>query len=97
VVLASALGDGTAPEDAPEKAPEKALRRYERVRAARTRTIAQLARRNAKVGSISNAVGCWMRDQMIRRIPESVILKSLIAVGRPPTEPPTTNHQPPTE
>jgi 2-polyprenyl-6-methoxyphenol hydroxylase-like FAD-dependent oxidoreductase len=93
VALASALGDGTAPEEA----PEKALRRYERVHAARTRTIVQLARRNATVGSISNAVGCWMRDQMIRRIPESVVLKSLIAVGRPPTERPTTNHQPSTE
>jgi len=77
VALARALGDTTAPDEA--------LRDYARVRAARTRVIVQLARRNATMGAISNPVGCWMRDQMIRRIPQSVILKSLIAVGRPPT------------
>jgi 2-polyprenyl-6-methoxyphenol hydroxylase-like FAD-dependent oxidoreductase len=65
-------------------APDEALRRYERVRAARTRAIVQLARRNARMGSIKSAAGCWMRDLVIRLIPESVILKSLVALGRPP-------------
>ena len=60
------------------------LRRYERVRAARTRTIVALARRNARMGSISSAAGCWMRDQVIRFVPQSVILKSLVALGKPP-------------
>jgi 2-polyprenyl-6-methoxyphenol hydroxylase-like FAD-dependent oxidoreductase len=64
---------------------DEALRRYERVRARRTRSVVQLARRNARMGSITSAAGCWMRDQVIRHIPESVILKSLVALGRPPT------------
>jgi 2-polyprenyl-6-methoxyphenol hydroxylase-like FAD-dependent oxidoreductase len=66
-------------------APDESLRRYERVRAARTRAVVQLARRNARMGSIKSAVGCWMRDLVIQLIPESVILKSLVALGRPPT------------
>jgi 2-polyprenyl-6-methoxyphenol hydroxylase-like FAD-dependent oxidoreductase len=46
--------------------------------------LAEVARRNARVGSIKSAAGCWMRDMVIRLIPESVILKSLVALGRPP-------------
>ena len=63
---------------------EAALRHYERVRAARTRAIVDLARRNARIGSIDSAAGCWLRDQVIRYVPESVILKSLVALGRAP-------------
>ena len=43
-----------------------------------------LAKRNARMGSIDNAVGCWMRDQVIRLIPQAVVLKSLVALGKPP-------------
>jgi 2-polyprenyl-6-methoxyphenol hydroxylase-like FAD-dependent oxidoreductase len=50
-----------------------ALRRYEQVRAARTRAIVMLARRNARMGSIRSAAGCWVRDQIIRFVPQSVI------------------------
>jgi 2-polyprenyl-6-methoxyphenol hydroxylase-like FAD-dependent oxidoreductase len=63
---------------------EAALRRYERGRIPRTRVVVALARRNARMGSIDNAAGCWMRDQIIRFIPQGVILKSLVALGKPP-------------
>lgn len=76
VTLAAALRKHPAPEDA--------LRAYERVRATRTRAVVQLARRNATMGSIENPVACWLRDQVIRFMPQSVILKSLVALARPP-------------
>jgi len=76
VTLGHVLRD-TTPADA-------ALRRYERARAARTRAVVQLAKRNARMGSIKSAAGCWMRDLVIRLVPASVILKSLVAFGRPP-------------
>jgi 2-polyprenyl-6-methoxyphenol hydroxylase-like FAD-dependent oxidoreductase len=60
-----------------------ALRRYEAVRSSRTRTISDIARRNARMGSLTNAFGCWLRDQAIRFIPQSVILKSLVDLGTP--------------
>jgi 2-polyprenyl-6-methoxyphenol hydroxylase-like FAD-dependent oxidoreductase len=61
-----------------------ALRRYEHVRAERTRSIVAIARRNARVGSIKSPVACWLRDQAIRMMPQAVILRSLVAVGKPP-------------
>jgi len=67
-----------------QSAIEAALRRYERVRIPRTRAVVALAKRNARMGSIDNAVGCWMRDQVIRFIPQAVVLKSLVALGKPP-------------
>lgn len=76
VTLGHVLRD-TTPADA-------ALRRYERARAGRTRSIVQLAKRNARIGSIKSAAGCWMRDLVIRLVPESVILKSLVALASPP-------------
>ena len=66
-------------------APDEALRRYERVRAVRTRAIVQLARRNARMGSVTSAAGCRMRDLAIQLIPQWAILKSLVALGRPPS------------
>ena len=63
---------------------EPALRHYERVRIPRTRAVVTLARRNARMGSIENAAGCWIRDQVIRFVPQAVILKSLVALGKPP-------------
>jgi 2-polyprenyl-6-methoxyphenol hydroxylase-like FAD-dependent oxidoreductase len=61
-----------------------ALRRYERVRAARTREIAGVARRNARMGSIENPVARAARDAAIRFIPESLLLKQYVAFGMPP-------------
>ena len=62
---------------------EAGLRWYERLRAARTRRVVELASRNARMGSISSAGACWLRDQVIRFIPQSFILKSLVAFGKP--------------
>ena len=79
VVLGASLGGIEDPSGI-----EAALRRYERLRIPCTRAVVTLARRNARMGSIDNAVGCWMRDQIIRFIPQAVILKSLVALGKPP-------------
>ena len=82
MALGAVLRDAADPP-----AIDTALRLYERVRAGRTRTIVELAHRNARVGSISGAAGCWLRDQVIRFVPQSVILKSLVALGKPPAIP----------
>ena len=60
-----------------------ALRSYERVRAARTSEVVKLARRNARMGSLNSAFGCWLRETAIRLIPERVILRRLVALGKP--------------
>jgi 2-polyprenyl-6-methoxyphenol hydroxylase-like FAD-dependent oxidoreductase len=64
--------------------PQPALRRYERLRAPRTKAIVELARRNARMGSIENPVGCWLRDRVIQLVPKRLILKQLVAMGRAP-------------
>jgi 2-polyprenyl-6-methoxyphenol hydroxylase-like FAD-dependent oxidoreductase len=79
VVLAFVLRDTQVDADI-----EPALRRYERLRMPRTRAVVALARRNARMGSIDSTVGCWVRDQIIRFVPRTVIVKSLVALGRPP-------------
>jgi 2-polyprenyl-6-methoxyphenol hydroxylase-like FAD-dependent oxidoreductase len=79
VILARALRDG-APVEA-------ALRRYEAARVPRTRAIVALAHRNARMSSIRSAAGCWLRDTVVRLVPERVLLESSIAIGRPPIAP----------
>jgi hypothetical protein len=37
------------------------------------------------MGAVSSAAGCWMRDLVIRLVPQSLILKSLVAFGPPPS------------
>ena len=64
-----------------------ALRRYEQQRAPRTRAIVGIARRNARMGSIENPLGIWLRDTAIRLVPQSIILRSLITLARPPRNP----------
>ena len=84
--LEDAVALGAVLRDAADQvAVDAALRRYERVRAARTRKVVEVASRNARMGSVGSAPLCWMRDQMIRSIPQSFILKSLVAFGRPDT------------
>jgi 2-polyprenyl-6-methoxyphenol hydroxylase-like FAD-dependent oxidoreductase len=61
-----------------------ALRRYEQVRSARTRSIMRIARRNARMASIENPVGCWLRDRAIQLIPDRVILRTLVEMGKAP-------------
>lgn len=63
---------------------EPALRRYEQARIPRTRAISQLARRNARMGSLGNPLSCWLRDLAVQSIPERVLLRSLIDLGKPP-------------
>jgi 2-polyprenyl-6-methoxyphenol hydroxylase-like FAD-dependent oxidoreductase len=63
---------------------ETALRRYEELRFERTRTVVLTARRNARVASVQSAVGCWLRDTVLRFIPSSIIAKSYIAFGTMP-------------
>jgi 2-polyprenyl-6-methoxyphenol hydroxylase-like FAD-dependent oxidoreductase len=83
--LEDAVVLGASLRDARDHASiEAALRRYEHVRIPRTRMVVALARRNARMGSIDNAVGCWTRDQIIRFIPQAVILKSFVALGKAP-------------
>jgi 2-polyprenyl-6-methoxyphenol hydroxylase-like FAD-dependent oxidoreductase len=83
--LEDAVVLGSSLRGIPDQSPiEAALRRYEHLRIPRTRAVVALARRNARMGSIDNAFGCWMRDQIIRFIPQAVILKSLVALGKPP-------------
>jgi 2-polyprenyl-6-methoxyphenol hydroxylase-like FAD-dependent oxidoreductase len=59
------------------------LRDYERVRRARTMTVAAVARRNARMGSVDGALSCSARDLVLRLIPQRVILKALVAMGKP--------------
>ena len=98
VALARALGP---PEGGPYdhevgrgSSIESALRRYETVRSARTKAIVQVARRNARLGSVRSAVGCWLRDQAIRLVPESQLLKAYVAFGMPPGVETSSNPKP---
>jgi len=63
---------------------ERALRRYEHVRARRTRGIVHLARRNARIGAIRNGVGQKMRDLLIQAVPASVFTRAYVEFGNPP-------------
>jgi 2-polyprenyl-6-methoxyphenol hydroxylase-like FAD-dependent oxidoreductase len=76
VALGRALRDGSPVEEG--------LRRYERVRSARTRAVVKLARRNARIGSMRHAAACWMRDNTMRIVPRWLIFKSMVALGKPP-------------
>jgi 2-polyprenyl-6-methoxyphenol hydroxylase-like FAD-dependent oxidoreductase len=86
---AQALEDAVALGRALDGAPggdalEGALRAYERKRAARTAAIVRVARRNASMGALKGRVTTWLRDVVIQRVPDRVILRSLVDMGRPP-------------
>lgn len=81
VAIARVLG---GPQGGPSV--EAALRRYEAVRSARTSAIVSVARRNARVGAVRSRIGCWLRDQAIRMVPESRLLKAYVAFGMPPLD-----------
>jgi 2-polyprenyl-6-methoxyphenol hydroxylase-like FAD-dependent oxidoreductase len=83
--LEDAIALGAVLRDASTRdAIAAALRHYERVRAERTRSIVAIARRNARVGSMTRPAVCWLRDQAIRMMPQAMILRSLVAFGKPP-------------
>ena len=48
--------------------------------------VVRLARRNARFGSLQSRPACWLRDLMVRLVPEAVLLRSLIALGLPQDE-----------
>jgi 2-polyprenyl-6-methoxyphenol hydroxylase-like FAD-dependent oxidoreductase len=82
---AQALEDAVAMGRALEGAAdvERALRHYEQVRAERTRAIVHMARRNARMASISNSFVRQLRDLAIRAVPASVFTKAYIQFGDP--------------
>ena len=82
--LEDAVALGRALGDAPDVVG--ALRRYEQQRAPRSRAIARIARRNARMGSLDHPIGVWLRDAAIRVVPQSLILRSLIMLARPARE-----------
>ncbi len=67
----------------PGRPVEAALRAYERRRTRRTRDIVRLARRNARAGAIASPIGTAVRDLVIRAIPETVLLRTLVSLNRP--------------
>jgi 2-polyprenyl-6-methoxyphenol hydroxylase-like FAD-dependent oxidoreductase len=81
VALGRALTGG-APDAA---ALGATLRGYELKRSARTAAIVRLARRNATMGALKGRVSTWLRDTAIQRMPDRVILKSLVDMGRDPS------------
>lgn len=83
---AQALEDAAVLGHALRAAPSivAGLRRYEQARIPRTRGVVELSRRNARMSSLSSPLARWLRDTTIRLLPERVILKSLIDLGKPP-------------
>jgi 2-polyprenyl-6-methoxyphenol hydroxylase-like FAD-dependent oxidoreductase len=65
---------------------EAALRRYELLRKARTQAVTEIAHRNARMSSLASPLSCWLRDLAVRRMPERILLRSLIDLGRPPED-----------
>jgi 2-polyprenyl-6-methoxyphenol hydroxylase-like FAD-dependent oxidoreductase len=68
----------------PSVAIGEGLRRYEAARVDRTRAIVELSRRNARMCSLQGPLTCWLRDALVQLVPERSLLKSMIAIGRPP-------------
>jgi len=84
VALACALGPQQGDPHTRTTDIDGSLRRYEAVRSARTQAIVHVARRNARLGSVRSALGCWVRDLALRLAPESQLLKAYVAFGMPP-------------
>ena len=66
----------------PSQDPAAALREYQRIRTRRTRAIVNLSRRNARLFSLEHPMACWLRDTAIRLVPEFVMIKAQVALGR---------------
>lgn len=63
---------------------DRTLREYEALRIPRTAAVVEIAARNARIASVENPAACWIRDWTMRLIPERVLLRSFIDLGRPP-------------
>jgi 2-polyprenyl-6-methoxyphenol hydroxylase-like FAD-dependent oxidoreductase len=85
---AQALEDAVVLARALAREPDvaAALRQYEAVRAPRTRAMVRLSRRNARLTAVTNPVACALRDAVISRIPEGIVLRQMVALGTPPAE-----------
>jgi 2-polyprenyl-6-methoxyphenol hydroxylase-like FAD-dependent oxidoreductase len=85
---AQALEDAVVLANALEREPQpvKALRSYEAIRGPRTQAMVKLSARNARLGAMTSPVACAVRDGLLTYVPESLALRQLVAVGRPPRE-----------
>jgi 2-polyprenyl-6-methoxyphenol hydroxylase-like FAD-dependent oxidoreductase len=63
--------------------PERPLREYERRRARRSAAIVRLARRLARFNSVESPILCRLRDVLIRSMPERMLLRGMVSLGRP--------------
>ena len=63
---------------------EQALRRYERVRASRTRRLVAMGPRIARITTTSNPVVQWLRTAAVRLLPEALIVSTAPGRGRDP-------------
>jgi 2-polyprenyl-6-methoxyphenol hydroxylase-like FAD-dependent oxidoreductase len=63
---------------------EQALRRYERVRASRTRRLIAMGPRIARVTTTTNPVVQWLRTAAVRLLPEALIASTAPGRGRDP-------------
>jgi 2-polyprenyl-6-methoxyphenol hydroxylase-like FAD-dependent oxidoreductase len=62
--------------------PGAALRRYERVRAARTRRFVAMGRRVARITTTHNAVVCAVRDAAVRVAPARALAAAMLPRNR---------------
>jgi hypothetical protein len=53
-------------------------------RSGRTSIVVRVAKRNAQLGSVSSALGCWLRNTAWTLVPSGLILRHLVSMGRPP-------------
>jgi len=74
VVLARCLRE---PDEAGRESIPDALRRYERLRAARTAKIVKQSRRIGRIGQLENPLLCRLRDRALAMIPSNVQLKQV--------------------
>ncbi len=80
--LEDAVGLGRVMKDAPD--PIAALRRYEAVRARRTRAIVRSGPRIARITTTRNRILAAVRNSAIRMVPSAVLATALSRVGNDP-------------
>jgi salicylate hydroxylase len=65
-----------------DAAIEPALRSYEQQRRARTTTLLRQGRRTAALMSLTNPIGCAIRDGLVRIAPMTSLVKILVTINR---------------
>ena len=61
---------------------EPALRAYERERRQKTATLLGQGRRTARMMRMTNPVGCWIRESVLRRSPTEAMIKIFVRINR---------------